>query len=137
MGLTLIVPVPTKPKPIVEEVRTVLPSDRTPPQDVTPSAPARSARVQDVRKLDEMDGGLSSTEERELLLPCCCYAAGLPRHRRTRRVTSVQRIPSVGVSHEDAQPQPADIPPESKKEYDDDNSVDDPSVEPAAVWIMV
>ena len=74
MGLPLIVPVPTKPKPIVEEVRTVLPSDRTPPQDVTPSAPARSARVQEVRKLDEMDGGLSSTEERELLLPFCCYA---------------------------------------------------------------
>lgn len=58
-------------------------------------------------------------------------------YSRRSSVSSVQRILSVGVSHEDAQPQPADIPPESKKEYDDDNSVDDPSVEPAAVWIMV
>ncbi len=68
-----------------------------------------------------------------------CFFRSVVMHSYSRRssVSSVQRIPSVGVSHEDAQPQPADIPPESKKEYDDDNSVDDPSVEPAAVWIMV
>lgn len=68
-----------------------------------------------------------------------CFFRSVVMHSYSRRssVSSVQRIPSVGASHEDAQPQPADIPLESTKEYDDGNSVDEPSVEPAAVWIMV